>query len=101
MNPAIPPHIQIEMARRELAILTGQKESAEYGIALLNESIALATDVTSPPTATDVLCLALAKIRLAELQSAMVNLTARTAELQKALQAADSGILRPGGVLPR
>ena len=93
-------HVQIEAARREKALLMEQERVADYGINLLNQAIGSVSD-TADPTPADLLTLAMAKVRLAELKVSHGNLVKRVEELTKALQAADSGILRPGGVLPR
>lgn len=96
-----PPHIQIELARRELHALRQQQVIAEQGIsAFSNVAAELATvDKGTETPATQVILsalVALVSIRLFELQMSHGNILPRIAELEGALKQADSGIVIPG-----
>jgi hypothetical protein len=109
MTPQIPQHILIENAKRELAMLTNQKDMAAESIATLSDAIAQLP--TSPhlgkhwpselAPGVEALCVAvsaLISVRLLELQFSHQNLAARCAELEAALRTAGSGLViaRPG-----
>lgn len=96
-----PPHIQIELARRELRALKQQQVIAEQGIeAFSNVAAELATvnkGVETPATQVILSALvALVSIRLFELQNSHSNILPRIAELEQALRVADSNIVIPG-----
>ncbi len=107
MTPQVPPHIQIAMARRELALLTKQRDVAAESIEALSSAMAALSGPLRiiPETVTTeverhVLRLTFAismitSVRLLELQMSHENLVARCAELEAALKVADGGIVIP------
>lgn len=108
MTPQPPPHIQIELARRELSALKQQRTIAEQGIQALSSVAAeLAqvdraslgyVDSTPNDKATNALLagvVALVSLRLFELQNSYGQLEPRITELEGALKQVDSGIVIP------
>lgn len=99
--PGIPQHIQIEMARRELAALKQQLAIAENGIAMLSSVSAELSDVDPAKVFKETKAIlaalvALVSLRLLELQNSHGALVPRIGELENALKVADSGIVMPG-----
>jgi hypothetical protein len=100
-SAGIPQHIQIELARRELAALKQQRIIAEQGIQALSQvaaELAVVDRGAETPAMQAALSgiIALVSIRLFELQTSHSNILPRIAELESALQVADSGIVIPG-----
>jgi len=105
MTPQIPPHIQLEAARRELAAMKDQRQVAESAIEQLTDVMSVSADDMKAAMMDHKLnwtmrvVEALAEIRLLECQTAFQNLNKRCEELEGAIKLRKSGIVSPGGIL--
>lgn len=101
----VPQHIQIEMARRELKLLTRQRDVAAESIVALSNALAVLDGDTPTRMSKEmdatlqrlfVAVQSMIGVRLLELQYSHENLVARVSELEGALKIADSPIAMPG-----